>query len=293
MLACAATIACWLASFGLCYLVSLRQLGNNQYLLDYRASHFLPLPPTGQGDLLWLADHFFTFLAYPGGLGGTEIKIGGIAAAFCLIGLAAMARERLAGGDRASRAGRAGPHGVGAAQVSFRRAAAPLPGPPHAPGRGAARSSSHRRFVRSSHLRPCFSPGSWSWLPTIETYQNFRHPPRSEELAPLLNTVREEWQPGDKVYVYYGATPAFTYYTRDNPFPPGVVLGREHRGQRTPYRDELVQLAGSGRVWIIFSHVYQSEDSLIRAYAEGFGVCRKTLHAPGAAAYLFDFHHRN
>ena len=74
-LACAATIACWLASFGLCYLVSLRQLGNNQYLLDYWASHFLPLPPTGQGDLLWLADHFFTFLAYPGGLGGTEIKI--------------------------------------------------------------------------------------------------------------------------------------------------------------------------------------------------------------------------
>ena len=54
-----------------------KQLGNNQFLIDYWAGHFLPLPPTSQGDLMWLADHFFEFLAYPGGLGGTEIAIGG------------------------------------------------------------------------------------------------------------------------------------------------------------------------------------------------------------------------
>jgi len=50
----------------------LKQLGHNQYLLDYWAGHFLPLPPASQGDLIWLADHFFGFLAYPGGLGGAE-----------------------------------------------------------------------------------------------------------------------------------------------------------------------------------------------------------------------------
>ena len=220
-LACAATIACWLASFGLCYLVSLRQLGNNQYLLDYWASHFLPLPPTGQGDLLWLADHFFTFLAYPGGLGGTEIKIGGIAAAFCLIGLAAMARERwpvaIALAGPAVLALMAS--GLHKYPFAGRLLLFLVPLMLLAVARGAIVVASAPRPVQS--FAAVLLTGLLVLAPTIETYQNFRHPPRSEELAPLLNTVREEWQPGDKVYVYYGATPAFTYYTRDNPLPAG------------------------------------------------------------------------
>ena len=44
--ACCGMIACWLVSFGGCYLACLKQLGNNQFLLDYWAGHFLPLPPT-------------------------------------------------------------------------------------------------------------------------------------------------------------------------------------------------------------------------------------------------------
>jgi hypothetical protein len=292
-MACVGTIACWLTSFGVCYLVSLRQLGNNQYLLDYWTSHFLPLPPTGQGDLLWLADHFFTFLAYPGGLGGTEIKIGGIAAAFCLIGLVAMARERWQ-----MAVALAGPavlallaSGLHKYPFAGRLLLFLVPLMLLAVGRGAIAVATALRSSQS--FAAWLLIGLLALAPALETYQNFRHPPRSEELAPLLNSVREEWQPGDKVYVYYGAAPGFTFYTRENPFPPGVVIGREHRGERTPYRDELAQLAESGRIWIIFSHTYQSEESLIRAYAESFGVCQKNLHAPGAAAYLFDFGHRN
>ncbi|HJZ59794.1 MAG TPA: glycosyltransferase family 39 protein, partial [Gemmataceae bacterium] len=92
--AAALTVGCWLASFGVCYLLCLRQLGANQYLLDYWNGHFLPLPPKSISDLTWLLDHFFTFFAFPGGLGGTEIRAGGIAAALFVVGVIGFWRER-------------------------------------------------------------------------------------------------------------------------------------------------------------------------------------------------------
>src|SRR5438445_568747 len=41
--------------------------------------------------------------------------------------------------------------------------------------------------------------------PALETYQEFRRPLRYEQLAPVLDRIRGEWQPGDRMYVYYGA----------------------------------------------------------------------------------------
>ena len=291
--ACLATIACWLASFGVCYLVSLKQLGNNQFLLDYWAGHFLPLPPRSQGDLLWLADHFFSFLAYPGGLGGTELKIGGIAAALLLVGLVAQWRERWP---------------VAVALILPAILALLASGVNKYPfaGRlllflvplmliGVARGA----WVVAAALRPSQPVAAVVFLgllflaPTVEMYQTLRRPPRCEQITPVLNDVRNQWQPGDKVYIYYGAAPAFTFYTRENPFPPGVVFGASYRDQRTGYRDELKKLAGEPRVWLLFSHRHQSEESLIQAYAESLGRCDREIRHDGAAALLFDFRGAN
>jgi hypothetical protein len=129
--------------------------------------------------------------------------------------------------------------------------------------------------------------------PAVETYQTLRRPPRNEQIVPVLNDVRQQWQPGDKVYIYYGAVPAFTFYTRENPFPPGVILGGQHRSTRVGYRDELRKLAGEPRVWIVFSHLHLSEESLIRAYAEGLGRCAAEIRHSGACAFLFDFRGSN
>jgi hypothetical protein len=96
-------------------------------------------------------------------------------------------------------------------------------------------------------------------------------------------------QPGDKVYLYYGGIPAFTFYTRDNPFPADVTLGTEHRDRRTGYRDELRQFAGQPRVWVVFSHRHLAEESLLRSYAEGIGECEEEIHRPGATAFRYDF----
>ena len=64
-----------------CYVTCLKQLGNNQYLIDYWAGTSCRCRRQSPGDLAWLADHFFA-PRLPRRAGGTEIALGGIAAAF-------------------------------------------------------------------------------------------------------------------------------------------------------------------------------------------------------------------
>ena len=101
--------------------------------------------------------------------------------------------------------------------------------------------------------------GAWHTLDVI------RRPLRKEQLSPVLDQLRTEMQPGDRVYVYYSAVPAFTFYTRDKQFPPeAVTLGTEFRENSTAgYRGELNQL--HGRVWVIFSHPHKHEETIIRS----------------------------
>lgn len=289
-LAASVTVGVWLASFAACYVLLLRQLGSNQYLLDYWAGHFLPLPPKEVGDIAWLLDHFFAFFQFPGGLGGTEVKAGGIAAALFLVGVYGYWKDRWP---------------VAVALVL--------------PAVFALLASGVHKYPFSGRLllflvplmllgvaRGAWTAGSALWsaqpvaavvlfgvlgaAPAIETWQEFRRPTRYEQITPVLEQVRDKWQPGDRVYVYYGAVPAFTFYTRDNPFPPeAVTLGTESRGTRTGYRDELATLKGHRRVWVVFSHRHRDEESLIRAYAEGMGRGELVAKEAGAAAYLFDF----
>jgi hypothetical protein len=289
VLACVATIGCWLASFGVCYITCLRHLGMNQYLLDYWAGHFLTLPPTSVGDLAWLVSHFSNFVDFPGGLGGTEIKASGLATAFFLIGLFLMFRERWP---------------VAFALIApafFALLASGFHKYPFA-GRlllflvpllllGVARGA----WAVASALKPSLpianlvGIGILVLAPAIETYEQIQRPLRYEQITLVLDDVRQKWEPGDKVYLYYGAIPAYSFYTLDRPFVPDVMKGTEFRGKRTGYRDELRKLAGNPRVWIIFSHRHAAEESLLKAYAEGLGECREEIHQPGATAFLYDF----
>lgn len=289
-LAAAATAGVWLASFATCYLLFLRHHGGNQYLLDYWTGHFLPLPPRSPGDFAWLMDHFFAPFTYPGGLGGTEIRAGGIAAVLWIVGVRAMWRENRT---------------VAAAVVlpaAFALLASGLHKYPFAGrlllflvplmllgvARGAAAVVSALRSPQP--LAAVVVLGVLVAAPCLEAYQELRRPMRYEQLAPVLDGVRREWQPGDRMYVYYGAAPAFTFYTRADPFPAGsVTLGAEGRKDRLEYRGQLLPLKGSPRVWLVFSHRHKHEDSDIRAYAEGLGRCERVISGAGAAAYLFDF----
>lgn len=288
-LAAAATTAAWLVSFAACYFLFTRQLGRNDYLLDYWAGHFLPLPPRSAGDLAWLAEHYFAPFEMPGGMAGTEIRAGGLAGVLFLIGLWNLARDRW-------------PVAVAVALPGlFALAASGVHMYPFA-GRlllflvpllvlGVARGA----WAVAAALRPA-QPVAAAVLvgvllaaPALEAYQSLRRPPREEQLTGVLAAVRHELRPGDKVYVYYGAVPAFLHYTRDDPFPTEMLtLGTEARANRTEYRDQLAAVGRHPRVWLIFSHRHKHEESVITAYAEALGRGGQVHAAEGAAAYRFD-----
>jgi hypothetical protein len=289
-LAASATAAAWLASFGLCYVLFLKNLGNNQYLLDYWDGHFLPLPPKSPGDLAWLLDHFFAPFAYPGGLGGTEIRAGGIAAVLFVIGIAGLARQcrpiavaLVVPGVLALAASALHKYPFAGRLLLF---LVPLMilGVAH----GAAMVGA--ALGRSQPFASLVLLGVLVAAPCLETYQELNRPMRHEQIQPILEQVRGEWQPGDRVYIYYGALPAFTFYTRQQPFPEdAIIVGTEARDNLAKYRQQLAELKGRRRVWLLFSHRHKNEQSIIQAYAEGLGRCEGALRAPGAAAFLFNF----
>jgi hypothetical protein len=289
-LAAAATVAAWLTSFAACYILCLRDLGNNDFLLAYWDGHFLPLPPASPGDLAWLLDHYFKPIGYPGGLGGTEIQAGGIAAVLAIVGVWGMWKDRWPVAVAVVLPAVLALLASGLHKYPFagRLLLFLVPLLLLAVARGA--------WMTASALRGVQPVAAFAFLgvliaaPCLESYQQLRRPLRQEQIEPVLAELRAQWRPGDRMYVYYGARPAFTFYTRDNPLPTeAIIYGTPARGQRLIYRDEIQTLAGSPRVWLLFSHPHENERDIVTAYAEGLGRCEQVIAAEGAQAYLFDF----
>ncbi len=284
--AAALAVATWLVSFGACYLICLRQLGGNKYLTDYWTEHFMPLPPTKIGDLAWIADHLVAFFTMPGGFGGDLIPLGGFAAFLALVGLREFARERW-------------PVAVAlAGPVVFLLLASGLQKYPFggrlllflipfsvllvARGTAAVYDAAREKNRFAAVMLLVLVVGSAAWL----TQDALRRPARQEQLAPVLEKMRTEMKPGDRVYVYYSAVPAFTFYTRDRHLPAEVTFGDEYRDNAAAgYRAELNRLRG--RVWVIYSHPHKHEETMLRAMLDSRAPCERTIKEKGASAWLY------
>jgi hypothetical protein len=283
-LAASLTIACWLASFGVFYLVSLKDLGGNSYLTDYWSDHFLPLGSVGM--FSWIADHLVAIFTVPGGFGGSLVPLGGLAAALAFIGLREFARDRwplvvvlVVPVALVLFASAVHKYPFGGRLLLF---LVPLAVLAVASGAWAVFDAMwvKNRFAAVTLLTLVAVASAW------QTSDVLRRPMRHEQLAPVIDQLRQEFRPGDHVYVYYSAAPAFTFYTRGEPFPAeAVTLGTVHRGNPAGYREELLKLRG--RVWVIFSHPHREEETFIRATLGCRGVCERALKAPGAAAWLY------
>jgi hypothetical protein len=279
-------VACWLVSFAACYFISLKQLGANQQLTTYWVDDFAPLPPTKVGDLKWLAEHLIALFTTPGGFGGTAVPLGGFAAALALVGLREFARERwtvavalvlpicfllLASGlHQYPFAGRLLLFLVPFAVLLVSRGGWAL--------YEAAREKN--RFAARAVLGVLVVATGWQAMDVI------RRPPRSEQLKPVLEQIRREVRPDDRVYVYFSAVPAYTFYTRDRQLlVKDVTFGKGHRDGPAGYRAELAQL--HGRVWAIFSHPHGDDETVFRAMLDARGKLERESKFPGAAAWLY------
>jgi hypothetical protein len=114
--------------------------------------------------------------------------------------------------------------------------------------------------------------GILAWVavsPTYSAVRDLRHPRVVEEIKPLLSYLSHYRSKNDVLYVYGAAEPAFLYYLPfyrlDNfrialgSFNKEDVLNNAPLKQRA--LNELNQLRGSGRVWVLFSDISQLDKS--------------------------------
>ena len=113
-----------------------------------------------------------------------------------------------------------------------------------------------------------------------------------EETAPLLAWLAAERQPNDRVYVYYGAEPAFRFY--HPAMDARITLGGSHRKDRHAYVAELERsLAVGERQWLLFAHVFSalgevSERDVILGAMRIYGRQIATRETEGASLHLFE-----
>lgn len=132
--------------------------------------------------------------------------------------------------------------------------------------------------------------------PALRAVELAAEPQFNEEIVPVLRYIEDSWQEGDHIYLYYSSFLPFKYYQSRFGFADDdYIWGIESRDTWQPYFEEMEALArGSGRVWLLFSHVYTesgaSEEALLINYLNQLGTAPLDIYqAPGASAYLYDF----
>jgi hypothetical protein len=114
---------------------------------------------------------------------------------------------------------------------------------------------------------------------------------RHEETRTVLAELAARRQPGDALYVFYGAERALRFYgPRVGIEPSEAVMGGCHRGEPREYLRELDRFRGSPRVWVVFAHASPrlAEQATIRGYLGTIGKRTESIEAVGALADLYD-----
>jgi hypothetical protein len=280
----------WLMSFAVCWYFFTSRLGMNAYLLDYWAGTFAPLPPRSPGDLAWYVHHFLELFQKPGGFATSEFGVGGIAALCWVIGVVALRREHpsfwlsltvplalvlLASGlKKYPFAGRLLLFCIPAMIVVVAHGAMVI----------AERLKSITRMGPPVLITLLLLPG------IAECWWQVKKPIHAEDARELVAYLHAEYQPGDPVYVYYGAVPAYAFYAGMGPIPTDEVQFGEYNrgGDARRFHQELTQYLGQSRVWIVMVHKQTTEEAAIRSYLDAHGKCEASVRKSDASLYRYD-----
>ena len=119
------------------------------------------------------------------------------------------------------------------------------------------------------------------------------NPRALEETRPLMIRLNESYRPGDVVAVYHAAQYAFKYYSHLLHFDPAAPVVIKSPGN-APEEDcqEVQPLRGNPRVWVIFSHKMTgpsgAEEPIIVGCLDRYGQQTSKFEETGASLYLYD-----
>ncbi len=126
------------------------------------------------------------------------------------------------------------------------------------------------------------------------------NPNWNEEIKLVLNYVKSNEQPSDILYVYQRGHYQFLYYADKYGYQEGDYIigvddldkydGRDLSDkERKRYENDLNQLRGNKRVWLIFSHSHVgSENDMMKSHLDKIGKQIDYFESPGAFVYLYD-----
>jgi hypothetical protein len=128
--------------------------------------------------------------------------------------------------------------------------------------------------------------------PIKTAFANVRTPPMGSNIKPTMAYISNNYLSGDLIYVYYGAGPAFKFYVPQYGFVnKKYIVGISSRYDPVKYLQDIDNLKGNQRVWIVFSHVCVcgvNEKSYIMDYLNKTGVKRGEFIAYGSSVYLYN-----
>jgi len=249
------------------------------YVRSYWALGFMPWPPEGLEPLRWAwghTEHLFGpgFLFFPAAPAF---------AVLCVAGAVVLARKRP---EAALMLG---------LPVALVLAASAFRVYPFAPGRLTAFLVPALLFFVAASVEAIrrlldrwSRPAGWAFVALVSAAPfaalAAQPPPYAPEpVRPALERLRERRRPGDTVYVFYGAAPAFRFYAPLFGFadlPPGeIVFGSCGRDEPRRVLAELDALRGRPRVWVLVTHglpAFRERDVLI-GYLRTIGVERESL----------------
>lgn len=109
-----------------------------------------------------------------------------------------------------------------------------------------------------------------------------------ENIKPIVKMLSSSYEPGDEIYIYYGARYAFSYYYRDN--GDNWIVGVSGRDQPEKYLRQLDEelLPAQNRVWLVFSHCFKDECELIQNHTSSLRDTKLIMETSGAWLYLAD-----
>jgi 4-amino-4-deoxy-L-arabinose transferase-like glycosyltransferase len=191
---------------------------------------------------------------------------------------------------------------------------------------GAVRSrlSSSRARSRAFVLGAALCGAGLLGVAANSTADHFEDPP-AEAIKPPLDTIQDDWRPGDTLFLYFASQYAFRYYaecedcgvvqpgratslwnnvrlaTPSAPEfapalvsnPPALVVGANLKDEPLDAMGaQLDRLAGRPRVWILFTHTgtAQGQEALATALRDldARGTRLLERQYDGAALYLYD-----
>lgn len=286
----------WIASFGLEYFVSLRNVVVNGFLIEYWHKAYMPLPPWS--DPGWFVNVYKSFL-------NTALRTQWMMS-WTFIALVL----------------------VGSLSLFFRQRSLALmlilPVPVTLLLSALRRYPFMHRFIlfllpfavllMAEGIRFIYSIVSrWShmiafaviavpvcvsfWLNAKVSFWYFQYPTMGSDIKPVMQYIAEKEGTDDIVYVYYGSAPAFEYYAPFYELGHGNVrIGVEYADRKLALRrfyKDVDLLGGKDRVWFIFSDIVDcggcegDMQQYFVDYLNGLGTMIDSTHASGANAYLY------